>query len=221
MNTAKCWAENLGGCDGPITAEDTGEHYDLVVVGAGISGLALNFLMFLAANRRLFSVGDLIDRGSDSMGCLELLDEPWFHAVRGNHEDMLLTYFADPSAANRDWWTSHGGWWAMGLTRPELTKYADAISVLPLAIAVGTGPNRFNVVHAEFLGDDWMLDLGHYGSKRQEQMMWGRSLIRSKTVKPFNTGLSITYVGHTIVAARLNDLRHMRQFCVHQWSQCI
>ncbi|HEY0766644.1 MAG TPA: NAD(P)-binding protein [Steroidobacteraceae bacterium] len=29
-----------GGFDGPITADDTGEHYDLVVVGAGISGLS-------------------------------------------------------------------------------------------------------------------------------------------------------------------------------------
>lgn len=41
---------------------------------------------------RLFSVGDLVDRGPDSMGCLRLLREPWFHAVRGNHEDMLLDY---------------------------------------------------------------------------------------------------------------------------------
>src|SRR3546814_7017992 len=41
---------------------------------------------------RIFSVGDLADRGPDSMGCLRLLREPWFHAVRGNHEDMLLDY---------------------------------------------------------------------------------------------------------------------------------
>src|SRR3546814_652674 len=26
------------------------------------------------------------------MGCLRLLREPWFFAVRGNHEDMLLDY---------------------------------------------------------------------------------------------------------------------------------
>ncbi|MBK8993858.1 MAG: metallophosphoesterase [Gammaproteobacteria bacterium] len=39
---------------------------------------------------RLFSTGDLIDRGPDSPGCAALLGEPWFYAVRGNHEDMLL-----------------------------------------------------------------------------------------------------------------------------------
>src|SRR3546814_14755908 len=47
---------------------------------------------FDRAKDRLFSVGDLIDRGPDSMGCLRLLREPWFFAARGNHEDMLLDY---------------------------------------------------------------------------------------------------------------------------------
>lgn len=33
----------------------------------------------------LLSVGDLIDRGPDSPGCLALMQEPWFRCVRGNH----------------------------------------------------------------------------------------------------------------------------------------
>jgi len=158
---------------------------------------------------RLFAVGDLIDRGRDSMGCMALLDEPWFHCVRGNHEDMLLTVEAGPTASNRDWWLSHGGLWARALTKPEMTKYADAIRSMPLAMAVGTGRNRFNVVHAEFLGDDGMLDAGNYGSTRQEQMMWGRSLIRSKSVNPMTTGLSTTYVGHTIVPIPAEFCHHV------------
>ena len=39
---------------------------------------------------RLFSVGDLIDRGPRSREALEWLAQPWFHAVRGNHEQLLL-----------------------------------------------------------------------------------------------------------------------------------
>lgn len=38
---------------------------------------------------RLFCTGDLIDRGPDSFGTLALFFEPWFHCVRGNHEDDL------------------------------------------------------------------------------------------------------------------------------------
>src|SRR3546814_20948203 len=41
---------------------------------------------------RIFSVGDLADRGPDSVGCLRLLREPWVHAVRGNHADKMLDY---------------------------------------------------------------------------------------------------------------------------------
>ena len=42
---------------------------------------------------RLFSVGDLIDRGPESLRCLQLLAEPWFYAVQGNHENMMLNFF--------------------------------------------------------------------------------------------------------------------------------
>ncbi len=39
---------------------------------------------------RLFSVGDLVDRGPQSERILQFLDEPWFHAIQGNHEQLLL-----------------------------------------------------------------------------------------------------------------------------------
>lgn len=39
---------------------------------------------------RLFSVGDLVDRGPDSPSAFSWLDKPWFFAVRGNHEEMAL-----------------------------------------------------------------------------------------------------------------------------------
>jgi serine/threonine protein phosphatase 1 len=39
---------------------------------------------------RVLSVGDLVDRGPDSVATLSLIEEPWFHAVLGDHELMLL-----------------------------------------------------------------------------------------------------------------------------------
>ena len=52
----------------------------------------LDHVQFDPTLDRLFSTGDLIDRGPDSAGCLELLKENWFHAVVGNHELMLTRY---------------------------------------------------------------------------------------------------------------------------------
>lgn len=39
---------------------------------------------------RLFSTGDLIDRGPRSKDCMSLLTKKWFYAVLGNHEDLML-----------------------------------------------------------------------------------------------------------------------------------
>ena len=42
---------------------------------------------------RVFCVGDLVDRGPHSQACVELLDEPWFHSVMGNHDFSALVHF--------------------------------------------------------------------------------------------------------------------------------
>jgi serine/threonine protein phosphatase 1 len=53
-------------------------------------GAHLNYLQFDPARDRLFSVGDLIDRGPESEHALEWLAQPWFHAVKGNHEEAAM-----------------------------------------------------------------------------------------------------------------------------------
>jgi len=53
----------------------------------------LDEVRFDKSRDRLFSVGDLIDRGPESLRCLQLLAEPWFYAVQGNHENMMLNFF--------------------------------------------------------------------------------------------------------------------------------
>ena len=52
----------------------------------------MEHVVFDPGKDRLFSVGDLIDKGKDSPGGLALLRQPWFHAVKGNHEEMMLDY---------------------------------------------------------------------------------------------------------------------------------
>ena len=54
-----------GAFDGPVTADDTGEHYDLVVVGAGISGLSAAHLYrkALGEDRRILILDNHDDFG--------------------------------------------------------------------------------------------------------------------------------------------------------------
>lgn len=103
---------------------------------------------------RLFSVGDLIDRGPDSIRCANLIYEPWFHAVQGNHERMfftaylgLLSYEHGPS----DFFYNGGAWARYADEGPEYLKVLalDMLKAMPMAIEVG-GAEGFRITHANW-----------------------------------------------------------------------
>src|SRR5690606_9957677 len=102
------------------------------------------------------SVGDLVDRGSENLECLGLLEEPWFHAVRGNHEELLLHsalyLMGEKDAANG--YACHmqnGGHWVRGLENSsEFQRLLQLVADLPHVLVIGEGEQRINVVHAEF-----------------------------------------------------------------------
>jgi serine/threonine protein phosphatase 1 len=110
-------------------------------------------LNFDPAVDRLFALGDLIDRGPHSDRLGEFLGEPWFHALRGNHDQMMID--AEVSGEwMRDWY-HNGGLWAMGYTASELTLWRDAIDALPFAIEVATPQGVVGLVHADLITPTW------------------------------------------------------------------
>jgi serine/threonine protein phosphatase 1 len=113
----------------------------------------LEWLGFDPQADRLFSVGDLIDRGPDSLGTLGLLEQPWFHAVLGNHELMLLHWLGlhDSRVHSRRAFESGGGRWVVEAAtrhRKTLKRLADRVAALPLALHVD-GEVPFNVMHGD------------------------------------------------------------------------
>jgi serine/threonine protein phosphatase 1 len=151
---------------------------------------------FLANNNydstadRIFSVGDLIDRGEDSLGCFELLDWPGFHAVRGNHEQLMFDYLTGgPTGA---WWMHNGGKWF--LDRPfsdlELKSMIQSLSALPWLITVNMqNGKKFHIVHAEvhkiktlpatdevFANEEKLHLLASSTMGDGEAFLWGRDL---------------------------------------------
>jgi serine/threonine protein phosphatase 1 len=131
----------------------------------------MNEVKFNPAQDRLFSVGDLIDRGPESLRCLQLLDEPWFYAVMGNHEEMLLECFlpylengklASMDEINDSDCVKNGGDWVMQHYLPEQQSMSHdfncsllRVFALPLILIVGEGDNRFNIAHAELVRPDY------------------------------------------------------------------
>lgn len=121
---------------------------------------------------RLFSVGDLADRGPDSMGCLRLLREPWFFAVRGNHEELLIDYcnqlvHAYGSNVYAPTFFRSGRKWVRGLEADSLAELRrellPLVMALPYVITVGVGESQFHVVHAELMTGS--IDQGGFWSR--------------------------------------------------------
>ena len=155
----------------------------------------LRVITFDPARDRLFSVGDLVDRGEHSEQALALLDKSWFYAVLGNHEDTLCA--VAEGRLRRQWWYEIGGLWAVDLPDERLQRYAQALRTLPLVRVVGSGKDRFNILHAEFFGSDAELDAGNYTGAIRQQLLWGRELAVGNGDPQRQRGLSLTYCGHT------------------------
>lgn len=99
---------------------------------------------------RLFAAGDIIDRGLESEKCLELLIEPWFNSVLGNHEQLFLQGFS-----NASFWkilVENGGSWINNwLNNPsKLLAWAHLIRIkMPLSFSIETDNGVIGVIHAD------------------------------------------------------------------------
>jgi serine/threonine protein phosphatase 1 len=101
----------------------------------------------------VFSVGDLVNRGPHSLATLQLITEPWFHAVLGNHELMLLNllgYCGSRIHSKKSFAAAGGDWLTEALSRDRkaVARLADEVASLPVAIHVD-GNVPFNVTHAD------------------------------------------------------------------------
>lgn len=102
---------------------------------------------------RLFSVGDLVDRGQECDDSIEWLRKPWFFAVAGNHEDMAIRWpNGNMDAGN---YIANGGAWNVTKTRDESLAFSDAFSELPIAIELETSHGLVGIVHAGCPSDSW------------------------------------------------------------------
>ncbi|MBJ3813716.1 serine/threonine-protein phosphatase [Shimwellia pseudoproteus] len=122
----------------------------------------------------LIAVGDLIDRGPDSAGCLGLLQKPWFRSVRGNHEQMAI----EALTAQGQLWQYNGGEWFYQLPQAQQCRVArelEACALLPLVIEFHTGSAVHVIAHADY-------PAAHYQRDQpldQQEVLWSRSRLQA------------------------------------------
>lgn len=184
---------------------------------------ALSLLDFDVSHDRLFSVGDLVDRGPESSDCLALLREPWFHAVRGNHEELMLAH-AGPdhtggSIEDMELHLRNGGQWLANLVpwSKNLRSLFAKAAALPHVLVVGDGPDRFHVLHAQLplsaagtTLTDTDVDAG-LATVDPSLLTWARQLMGTggAALPMQQPGLSTTWCGHVPGPAGRTRLSHV------------
>lgn len=160
----------------------------------------LDLIGFDASVDRLFSVGDLVDRGPESELALDWLAKPWFHAVRGNHEQMAIDHAAGFSDDRI--YIANGGAWYLAMTKPEQRLFAGEFSAMPIAITLETEAGLVGLVHAECPAADWDSLIHALNSAQGEQVamccMWSRDRI-TNAFEDDVSGVRAVVVGHTPV----------------------
>lgn len=149
---------------------------------------------------RLFSVGDLIDRGPASKDSLQWLRQPWFHACRGNHEQFAIDS-TDPEQFEI-WVRQNGGEWWLDLGTNEQTLLREAFQQLPMAMEVATRSGAVGIVHADVppgLTWDRFVTLLEAGDDDAAfYALWSRGRIQGIAgAKPISGRVERVYCGHT------------------------
>ena len=164
---------------------------------------------------RLFSVGDLVDRGPDSTLALEWLGLPWFHACRGNHEQFALDS-GDPGM--RDLWINYnGGRWWLDLDEASRARFREAFVNLPLAMEVETASGIVGIVHADVpplvTWSRYMELLRACDRDAALFALWSRNRIQNSDGLrlPVRGGVERVYCGHTPTrtALRLGNVHYI------------
>lgn len=121
----------------------------------------------------LVSVGDVIDRGPDSLRCLLLLRKNWMVAVRGNHEQMALDAL---TTGEQLLWQMNGGEWFTRAAQPAARRAVEACQQLPWIVELRCQNGVHVIAHADYPDDEYQwqknVDL--------QRILWDRTRLMNK-----------------------------------------
>lgn len=124
----------------------------------------------------LVSVGDLIDRGEDSLACLKLIDEPWFKCVRGNHEQMAFDAITKKTQEKFMHWVMNGGDWFIKLEdKTQAENLISKVESMPFIIEIKHQDKTVVVCHANYPTNEYE----GYKPDFDDHLIWDRTRIEN------------------------------------------
>lgn len=164
----------------------------------------LNQVRFDEAKDRLYSVGDLVDRGDYSKIVLEIATSSWFYPVLGNHEKIIIDWLSsDGNNPPKEYMKKCGSSWL--IESPDLYKKSilSQLKKTPLAITLKTRVGDVGIVHACCPTTDWTcfiaaLEDQTLTQERKNNAVWSRERLSLNDNTIIN-GVEKIIVGHTPV----------------------
>ncbi|GGF67605.1 metallophosphoesterase [Alteromonas lipolytica] len=95
----------------------------------------------------LFSLGDIIDRGPDSVKLIDYMQEIGAHVVLGNHEHMMLESLLSRDTFALRLWTQNGGKWHQTTPFQTLVGMCKWLLQQPLAYTVEYQGHTIGISH--------------------------------------------------------------------------
>ncbi len=155
---------------------------------------ALSSVNFNPVEDILFSLGDVIDRGNDSITLLKRFKELDVKMCLGNHEHMFLESLLahDPSYYNL--WVENGGRWHTFASAGELKFVYKQLLKCPLSFLIEYAGLKIGLSHTVTADWDWQ----HRSKNKQRavsSLLWDRSLVR-KNEPVINPSIDFSVHGH-------------------------
>lgn len=152
-------------------------------------------------NDLLVAVGDLVDRGTQNLECIELLSQPWFTSVRGNHEDLCIWGLSNTAAMKCH--IDNGGLWFYQQDLAKQHEIAEQFEKLPIVLEVNHHGKKFGFVHGHIEQNNWDDFKSSFSKKMMRDAdqlaMWGRDRIDlDKTQYTHVQGVDAVIMGHTV-----------------------
>ena len=167
--------------------------FDLVIDG-------MRKVAFDRRSDRLFSVGDLIDRGAGSARCRAFLAQPYVFAIRGNHDDDILQINHDDAKVLAGI-NFNGMGWLRDIDAEQFSEIQAALDQLPVVIEVATARGLVGMVHGDIpkgmSWQDFTAAVERGDEKTLECALRGRA--RMETGRADGVpGVGRVYVGHSV-----------------------
>ena len=111
---------------------------------------------FRPGTDRLFALGDLVDRGPDSLAAIEWLESKRITlSIRGNHEQMLLERIEARQENPQAYGLTMHPWFLDGVEHADWPRWTAMIRSMPIAATIHTRTGRVGLVHAAPTARHW------------------------------------------------------------------